>query len=482
MNQSPIYDGSIAGRLTAYQDLARQEGQQQRPPGTSTSLDQHEALLKSDAEGLLAVNANILSGSLSGITKNIAEIRQQVISAKAECDKELQDDFLAAKVEADLAEHKEQLVEVVKNRMLSESDLNAFRAFHDIREQAVFPESRIHHLAIIGVLALLETIANAAFYENSQGLLGGWMTALGVSSLSMVTAVGLGHAATYKNLRPADEKAKGYLAVAVFLVLLLYLNALFAHFRSEYQLAAETDTAGLGEAFITAARNARGIFFFSLGLRDFLSFILFGVGVILMLFAFWKGYHIDDRCPGHGDRFRRHRQFLDVERGTIATIRAGIAGRIQEKQQSLQTLLNRPAQLAALVASRQSDLSTAENHYRAARESISHDFAMVLMAYRQANVAIRATNPPAYFAESPVLSAYDPSTLVADARGNLAMLSTDVDMFRRDFQAPLQDRLKETMGTGTSLMNARLSAFSEEVMQCAEDRINQSIQVLGRQT
>lgn len=481
MNHTPIYDGSIAGRLATYQELARQEGQLQRPPGNSTSLDQHEVQLKADAEGLLAGNANHLNRSLSLITKNIAELRQEIIVARANCEKELLDDLLGARVDADLAEQKDPLVEVVKSRMNLESDLNAYRAFHDIREQAVFPESRIHHLAIVVALALLETIANAAFYENSQGLLGGWMTALGVSVLSMATAVSLGYAATYKNLRPAEEKAKGYLAIVAFCLLLLYLNALFAHFRSEYQLVGESDTAGLAGAFQAAARSAVGIFKFSLGLRNFLSFILFGVGIVLMSFAFWKGYHLDDRYPGHGARYRRYRQFLDAERGAVAKIRAGIAGRIQEKQQALQTLLNRPSQLAALVASRQSDLATAGNQYSAARESISHDFAMVLMAYRQANVAIRATNPPAYFSDTPVLASYDPSRLINDARSSLSTLSNDIDLVRRDFQGPLQDRLMETMSAGTALMNARLNAFSDEVVKSAEDRINQSIQVLGRQ-
>jgi hypothetical protein len=482
MRLSSTYDGSIAGRLAHYQDLARREGQLQRPPGDSTSLDQHESQLKVDAESFLSTNDTALTASLSAITKSLADLRQEVIVARANCDKELLDDLLGAHVDADLAEQKDDLVEVVRARMQRESDLNAFRAQHGIMEQAVFPESRPHHLGVIVVLALLETVANAVFYENEQGLLGGWVTALGVSSLSMASSVILGHLATYKNLRPLEEKLKGYLAITFFLFMLLFLNSLFAHFRSEYQQIETLEATALSSAFQSALRSAFGIFQLSLGFKDFLSFILFGLGILLMCVAFWKGYRLDDRYPGHGDRFRAYRKFLDAERGAIAKVRSRISTRIQQKQQTLQSLLSRPSQLASLVASRQADLATACNQYSAAQESVTRDFAMVLNAYRQANVSIRATTPPSYFSDTPRLASLDSTVIIREINSNLMALSSGIDSLRGDFQQALQNRLQDTISSGAMLMNVRLAEYSADVTRAAEERINQSIQVLGRQS
>ena len=66
--------------------------------------------------------------------------------------------------------------------MRAEVDLRHFRAMHGIQEQAVYPDSLLWHVGVIAVLALSETLVNAVFYENAQGLLGGFVVALSVSA------------------------------------------------------------------------------------------------------------------------------------------------------------------------------------------------------------------------------------------------------------------------------------------------------------
>lgn len=69
--------------------------------------------------------------------------------------------------------------------MKAEVDYRSFRAANAIMEQARYPDSHVMHFAIVLGLALLETVINAFFYENAQGLMGGFSVALGVAAVNM---------------------------------------------------------------------------------------------------------------------------------------------------------------------------------------------------------------------------------------------------------------------------------------------------------
>jgi len=475
------YRGEIAGRLQTYQELARKEAQQQRPPTDSNGLDQNEAQIKSEAEAALAEQRELLNAELNRLSTAATDLRQKVVKARGECEQELLDDMMKESVQTALSERRDDLANVVKQRMFAETDLKTFKANHDIREQASYPDSRLNHLGWIVALSALETAVNAVFYENSQGLLGGFLVALGISAFTIASSVLLGYLGRHKNLVPAEERIKGYGSIGLFFLLLLFANALFAHFRSNYQLIDSTDSIAVRGAFKAAVGEATKVFYGAIPLTDLSSFILFGIGILLMSLAFWKGYHLDDKYPGHGERDRKYKQRNEEEREAINRVRIMIAETIKGKKQRIQSLLVEPLHLATFISARRAELETADNQFSASVDSVKRDLEMVVTSYRQANTAIRATHPPAYFSETPLLQVIDPAPMVRRLRDTFDIVAAETHSLKNEFQQPLQERQQKLSDEGNSLMNEGLKAFGDSIILEAEGKINQGIQVVSRQ-
>ena len=204
-----------------------------------------------------------------------------------------------------MADDRQDRVLLTESRMHAQVEWRHFRAKNGIAEEAHYPESHIWHFAIVAACALVETGVNSFFYENSQGLLGGFFVALAVAIVNLGGALALGMSFRFKNLRDTDKKIAGWLALFAFVALAIYCNALFASFRAEYQFVTDPSNASaLRVAFTKATDSAGRVFTFQMHFGDLLSFILFGIGILLSSFAFYKGYTFDDRYPGYGKRDR----------------------------------------------------------------------------------------------------------------------------------------------------------------------------------
>jgi len=93
----------------------------------------------------------------------------------------------------------------------------------------------------------------------------------------MLVAVALGSAFRFKNLRAPHHKIFGWLSLLAYILSSIYLNALFAAFRSEYQLLSDpTDSAQLRIAFSAATQAALKVYKFQMPVGDLMSFLLFG--------------------------------------------------------------------------------------------------------------------------------------------------------------------------------------------------------------
>jgi len=475
------YSGEIAARLDEYRVAGQKEAAAHRPPTDSLRPDQHEASLQSEAEKWLADEQRLFDSVLSDASKGLADVHQKLVDLKNQTEQLLSDTSLLGTINAEMAEERTPLVVATAKRMRAEVDLKHLRAENHIVNQAVYPESTILHYGIIAVLALVETVINAFFYENSQGLLGGFIVALSVALVNMSFALLFGSGFRWKNLKSLDSKIFGWSCFVAFTVLAIYCNALFAAFRSEYQILLDpTDPLQVRQGFAIAMGEAKLIFVGRMQIADLSSFVLFGIGMLISLFAFRKGYTIDDRYPGHGKLDRLVKELHQKEIELQEVLRQRVKNFLHHRRADAQAMLGEPAVLSGLAARRVAELSAGSTLLKNQTGAVQRDFSLVLNAYRAANTAIRATDPPAYFKHIPDLTTRTDSTGAEQYIDQLSKVQESIQHHRDTYQAALNTKLQTLQADSAVALKDTFNAFLHDVDTEAQESINRSVTVIHR--
>lgn len=475
------YKGELSFKLAEYRTKGQKTASQNLPPTDATGMDNNETSLLSEADKWLVDEQRLFDFSLTEASRAGVEAQQKAVELQAKVDQLVSDTSLLRTIEADMSADRQALVAAAEGRMKTEVDYRFFRAVNGITEQARYPESHVMHVAIVLGLALLETIINAFFYENAQGLMGGFTVALGVAVVNMGGAMLLGVGFRNKNLAALEMKIMGWLCLLLFLVFSIYCNALFAAFRSEYQLLVDpSEPLQLREAFTLAAGEAKRIFVFDMQVADLTSFILLGLGVLLSLLAFYKGYTFDDKFPGHGFKDRTMVAAQRAELMKQDLLRQKIKDFLQHRRAEVQAAIHEPAQLINRVSSRLAELQNAQAMLKVQSQSVQRDFALVLGAYRDANTAVRATDPPKYFKEIPVLTHRVNDDGAAPLIQSLNRMQEELKAQREQHQEPLNNRLHQLQGDAAEIMSKTFTQFLAEVELEAKGRIDRLVHAIHR--
>lgn len=475
------YSGELASKLQDFRAKGQKEASRNRPAPDSAGLDQHESALKSEAEGWVNSQQALFDNALIDVSRTVVEARQKAADWGAQVSMLVGDDTTTTGVEAELAGLRTPLVKATERRLRLEADYNYFRARNNIHEQADYPESRYMHFGIIAVLALLETIVNTVFYENAQGLIGGFVVALSIAAFNLLTSMVLGMGFRYKNLVDVDKKLLGWSALVMFIFLTVFSNALFAAFRAQYQLVVDpSEVAQLNAAFQKAWPEALLVFKLDPQFHDITSFLLFGIGILLSLAAFYKGYTFDDRYPAHGAKDRAFKLALQEELLQQETVRQRIKDLLHERKSAVQAALQEPGTHVGLLARRVADLTQARGVLETQAAAVQRDFSMVIEAYRHANVAVRALPAPAYFKESASLTLKADGAAAEKVLNELAEVQEQIKNLSEQWRDQLQSKLKELQNDSNSILNGMLGQYLAEVVKEAEDHITRAMPTIHR--
>lgn len=470
------YSGELATKLDEFRTKGQKEAAAHRPATDSLRLDQNESALHAEAEKWLSNEQRLFDSVLGDASRAVVDSQQKAIELQNTVDQLLSDRSLLVTIEADMAEERNKLILATEKRMRAEVDLRHLRVENNISVQAVYPDSAIFHLAIIAALALIETGINTVFYENAQGLFGGFTVALGVAVVNMIGAVLLGFGFRFKNLKSVDNKILGYGCLFLFTVLTIYCNALFSAFRSEYQILTDpTDNAQVRQGFALAINEAKKVFVLNMHIADLSSFILFGLGIVLAGFAFYKGYTIDDKHPGYGkiDRLVKSLQLVEVQIQDL--LRQKVKNFLHHRRADVQSALNEPSLITGIAVRRISELASAQALLRNQAATIQRDFSTVLGAYRNANAAVRATEPPSYFKEVPNLTDKVDGSAAAQYIEQLGKVQEEVKAFREKYQESLNLKLQKLQSDSASILSETFQDFIRETESEAQERINRTV-------
>jgi hypothetical protein len=473
------YDGALAAKIDDFRRSGQAEAVKHRPPTDAVHPDANEVKLRSDADRFLANEQNLFDAQIADCERVALDANEKIGQLQAMTEQVLGGDSLTTDVEAELSTDRGSLVLAVVDRIQAEVDLRGFRAQNGIASLPNYPESQIWHWAVILFLVFIETIANALFYENNQGLIGGFFIAAIVAVVNMGSATGLGSIFRFKNLGAVELKLSGWLCLPIFAILSLFCNALFASFRSVYQLLEDpTDPTQLSVGFREAWSEALGIFTFSLGFGDLTSFLLFMTGIGLSLFAFWKGYTSDDPYPGHSRRDRRLKATQVIE----LALRDGIKQRLKDflilKRNIVQSLISQSSSLVAMINTRVGQAGSAERTLEANGAAIERDYHLVLDAYRQSNLAVRGVEPPAYFAKRPKIVDCLNAVRAKPTVDELERECQSVKSFQERYQDELGAKLNDLQQRMATILSSTFDTFLANVEVDAKSQVQRGVMTM----
>lgn len=390
--------GTIAGRVAELRKLGAREGGLSRPSQDSTAPDSNESEVISIAQSYVAAETTAYSDALAIATKRLADAELETETISADCRSAESTDLIESVFGSTLAKHQYKLIDKSAAELKSRAALQAFRYRNSIEDAARYPEDKLLHFAWLIVFVAIETAVNAFFYEGAAGLLGGAVVAFGVAAVNMGIALLFGIWFRYSHLPGLKNKLAGYSSLACFVLLAVAMNLIFSTFRVQYGLVEDTaNWLAVRQAFILAVKEAFGVFALQLPGIDFNSFILFFIGLGCSGIAFYKGYTIDDRYPGHGEADREHKvAALDLD-SARELLRLDVQNELGRRIAQIEALKSRviahPREIFAIKVQAQH----AQSGYVATTKIIQSELNLAIDAYRGSNRATATVRRPDYF-------------------------------------------------------------------------------------
>lgn len=187
-------------------------------------------------------------------------------------------------------------------------DYQGFRERNNLVREPHYPESVFRHVVLLILIALAETVLNGSMLSIGAlgGLVQGWSIAFVIAVFNIGVAFALGNLIRLVNSKAFLDRTLGFLCAGLSIVVALLFNLFVAHYRSAL-LASE----GFDESIAAGTRAwdsySSGVF----NVPDFMSWLLFGFGVLAAGFAAYKGYSLEDPYPGYSRRARAFKAAQD---------------------------------------------------------------------------------------------------------------------------------------------------------------------------
>ncbi len=398
--------GTIASHCEKMRKKGVSEGGALRPDSASETPDLHEIHVITLAKQYIEQENSEKTDTFVKVERNLQDLNQKIDVVDASCNNLLEHDLLDGAFQSALVKTENNLVSTCAKELETKAVLTSFKIRNEISEPAQYPADILFHFSLIILFIAIETAANAFFYQGASGWVGGAVIALSVSVVNMCLAAGLGAQFRYVNLPEIKNKIIGYSGIGLFIGLAIALNLIFSTFRIQYQLLQEkvinsglpdATSSMLVEAFKTAFMDAFGVFILKFPEIDVESFILFFVGLLCSILAFWKGYTHDDKYPGYGRLDRLYKsaenQFLEAKNKAFEDAMAKVGEVENDVEELKKSLIAAQRSGAALKA----EIQSAQYLYEGNTKKIQNELNLVIEAYRGANKATRTTAAPNYF-------------------------------------------------------------------------------------
>ncbi|MCK5104423.1 MAG: hypothetical protein KAR17_16480, partial [Cyclobacteriaceae bacterium] len=422
--------------------LGRETGEKELPPTNATPYDANESKIILKFKDELSESYRKAKDKIAGLNNRISKI-------------DINPDFqnienLPEKIKKQAAnlinEFGSRLITVKEARDQLSLDLKEFQSTNNLSSLPDYPESKFLSITILVAIVFIESVGNGYFFAkgNEFGFLGGYTQALIVASANVAFAFFWGYLAIPQmNSVNKTKKYLGIISIPTYLLIAISFNLFVAHYRDELSLSFEGANFRAISAFLETP-------FF---LKDFDSFILLFIGLIISGIALIDGYKFDDKYPGYGRIYRRYKE---AERKYHLCCSNIVKSLHNLKNQSLEELDDLSENykkdynhLNIQLSTKNKLIDLYEQHY----QHLEGVCDVVLKHYQHANSSSRKTPAPKYFDENFSMPAKTELITEDEMAGN------------KDSQSNYKDkmvRLKTLYGkTGNNLQEIYRNCFGE---------------------
>lgn len=459
-----MYKGEIGKQVERLQDLGVKQGRQNLPPQGATSLDANETKLEATAKKFVLDELSGYKKLIAGLDSTVDASSHSLREVEAKCEALLSDSSGGDDISHHLSGEVYSLVKLKVNELAHLSDFLGYRAEHDISRQAHYPKDFLYHFSLIFIAVAIETIVNAFFFENANGLVGGAVVAFAVSIVNLGTAAFFGYFFRYKNHKEGFQKFVGWTCLFLAVLTSIYLNAVFSTFRAEYANVLDPNSVTENSAAFKNSLSAAALMFNGyIPFADILSFVLFFVGLLLSAFAFYKGYTTDDSYPGYGQKDRLYkislgnlevaqaeahaklRTFLDARRTELASVKSSLA---TENQRITQT---------------RNTLATTNHAFSAVLQQIQMEYKLAMESYRMSNKAVRTVPAPGYFVEIADITSEAAKHRDGGTERKLDELTESFNEVRGNYIDRISQRIQDLAAGATQTLGAGFQQFMTHI-------------------
>lgn len=318
------------------------------------------------------------------LDNNIFEIKSAAENAKSEFEAEARDGV--NQIERDLQHVKEVYQERTN-----------FKKRNKLERPAHHPVSPIWHWGVVCFLFLMECLLNASFFSKGLdgGLLGGLMEALGIACMNICVGLSVGRF-IYPQINNIKTRWRifGWFTVLIYVLFAIIFNLFVAHYRMA--LAGDNSDFASTSAVLSFVVNP-------FGLKDFLSWIMVGIGLIFSMIASLDAFNMNDRYPGYSTLERKYdsaaHNYSAHYTEIIDNLREIKDTTIKSIHLSKNIFSERRSEFDNIVIYRQGLLNAFAQRIPYLQNCAKH----LINTYRETNIASRTSDAPCYFNDPYIL-------------------------------------------------------------------------------
>ena len=379
----------VAERLSLH-SRGTERGNEELPESNDEILDEVEQEIVSLIEKDLDRNQKIYEDQANTYIERIALAGSTSDYTKIEIEAE----DAIANFRKTIDEERSQLERKEENLREIADEKRKFKQKHKLERTAHYPElgSRILRLGLIAVLFLVEALANTPLLAKGSefGLTGGVTQAITIALLNIGIAAVTGYVGLRELFhRNLFRKLLGTIWLILWLTITIAFNLLVAHYRE------------LSEVLITDPGIPQQIVneFIAnpIGLDDFPSWVLFGIGILFALVALLDMFTLDDAYPFYGKLDRKYQrlcqEYADLRSDLIHELSAPRTKIANEIAIAIDAIAKQENNRIHLQASWNAILG----EYQTSIQSLNNQCNELLQIYRSANREARSSRVPDKF-------------------------------------------------------------------------------------
>lgn len=328
--------------------------------------------------------------------------------------------------------------EILDNAKQEEgSVLRNYRYFlyqNKLKREASYPDSVVLHWAFIVLAVLLESIVNSFFFASASdlGLLGGLFQALFISLSNIGSALLIGiYVVPYKNHVDTKKQFRAKASTVSYIIFVFWFNLGAAHYRTLLEddpLNAKINTIP------HLLQDPLGI--------NFEAWNLLIIGMLFVIVALLKGYKSDDVYPGFGEMHRKLKNASNHREKRVEAMKS--INRIVDEygRQAVTSAQNARQRIKHY---KDSIFQSEEVVSRFAKfvESAENVCNNALWEYRNANLHVRSSNPPAYFSQKHSFSKDLLQTDLSEEKATCNKIEARFNEIRNNEEQKLTDGLRK---------------------------------------